>query len=220
MKNMILSVLILSFSITFSNCDLNRSARETNPYPTSVQQSPVFIKQDVNDNSNQNKTTNDENAFECVRSEPAPIIKKSVFPNTIFRLKKNKEYPFQNLGYETVTFTNGDKLLIENIGCENYTLIFHIQTSRFLGKEDDARFWYKTAAQIMAQVNKGISDPYITKIGLKALNTYIKKNKKLKFDMEIDFGGSVIRSVVTLNEIKKIKNNRVEIVLSFGTGPL
>lgn len=218
MKNIIFTILLFGFSTLFGNCELNTATVNNNYSATAQPTIETTPKVDVI--SNQANAANDENSFECVRAEPEPIIKKEVFPKTTFRLEKNKEFPHQNLGYETVEFENGDKLLIENVGCENYTLIFHFETDRFTGKTDDVRFWYKTAAELIAQVNKGTNEPYLIKSGLKALNSYIKKNEQLKFAEEIDFGGSEIREVVTFNEIKKLKNDKVEIIISFGAGPL
>lgn len=164
--------------------------------------------------------TNNEDSFECVRAVPEPIIRKEVYPETTFRLEKNREFPFQNLGYETVEFANGDKLLIEHLGCENFTLIFRFETGRFSGKSADARFWYHAAAELLAQTDKGTREQYKLKSELKALNSYIKKTKRLKFDEEIDYCGTDIKCVISLDEVKELKDNRVEIVVSTGIGPL
>lgn len=209
----------MGFSITFGGCDLSRSAEIDNRYSATVQPT-VDTKPKVNINTDRHNAVDDENSFECVRAEPEPIINKEIFPNTTFRLEKNKEFPFESLGYETVEFENGDKLLIENIGCENFTLVFHFETKRFLHDTDDARFWYKTAAGLIAQTNKGILESYKINNGLKALNSHIEKNKNLKFDEEIDYCGADIRCVITLDKVMKLENKKVEITVSFGTGPL
>lgn len=219
MQNILFTILLFGFSTLFGSCELNRSATVNNNYPATAQPT-VETKPSVKVNSNQVNAANDENSFECVRAEPEPIIKKEVFPKTTFRLEKNKEFPHQNLGYETVEFENDDKLLIENIGCENFTLVFHFETDRFNGKTDDVRFWYKIATELLAQTDKGIGEQYSIKNELKALNSHIKKTKQLKFNEEIDYCGTEIRCVILLDEVKKLENNNMEIIVSFGTGPL
>jgi len=159
-------------------------------------------------------------SFECVRATPEPIIKKEVYPQTTFVLQKNKSFPFNDIGFETVKFRNGDKLTIEHSGCENYTLIFRFETSRYNGKPADARFWYKKAVQLMQQAKKGFGSNNLIDRGMKALNSYIKNNRTLRFAKEISFGGEVIRDVVFFNQVKKRKGNRYEVELSFGIGPL
>lgn len=177
-------------------------------------------KPNVSANVNQTNAVNND-SYECVRATPKLIIKKQVFSKTNFTLQKNKDFPFESIGFETVEFENGDHLIIENTGCENYTLIFHFQTSRFSDKLDDARFWYRAAVQLIEQTRKGLVDETnLVANGTKALNMFIKNNKTLKFDEEIDFGGKEIRDVVTLSKVKKPKGNRYKIELSFGSGPL
>ncbi|WP_309731742.1 hypothetical protein, partial [Chamaesiphon sp. OTE_75_metabat_556] len=67
----------------------------------------------------------------CVRSTPTPIVKKSVFPNTSFVLKKtNNRGLIISEGIETVKLNNGDRLTITNSGCEFLTLNFRFETNR------------------------------------------------------------------------------------------
>lgn len=125
------------------------------------------------------------------------------------------------LGFETAKFKNGDKLIIENIGCENYTLVFRYETKRFSGRISDTKYWYQTALQLIEQTKKSVADDTgLVKNGTKALSSYIRKNKKPKFDEEIDFGGKEIKSVVTVSKPIKRRGNTVEIEIIFGIGPL
>ena len=159
-------------------------------------------------------------SFECVRAAPEPIIKKEVFPQTTFLRRKSKSFPFNDIAFETVKFKNGEKLIIEHAGCENYTLIFRFETNRYKGKSGGARFWYKTAVELMRQAKKGFGSNYLLDNGIKALSSYLKNNKTLKYDEEISFGAEEIRDVVSLSQVKKLKGNKYEVELSFGTGPL
>jgi len=224
MKNEKLQKSILSLGfifIMFSGCDSTQSAQVNSQTsaPQPIVNKSANIKPNVN--VSQTNVAGDEDSFECVRATPESIVKKKIFPKTKFTLRKNEEFPFQPIGFETVEFDNGDNLTIENTGCENFTLIFYFETSRFSGKTDDARFWYRAAARLIEQTRKGlIDDTTLVRNGTKALNSYIKKNKTLKFDEEISFGGTVIREIVTLGEVEKLKNGRYKIELSFGIGPL
>jgi hypothetical protein len=142
-------------------------------------------------------------------------------------LAQFKEYLFLErqqinpIGFETVEFENGDKLTIENTGYESYTLIFQFETSRFNGDYDDVKFWYKTSVQLMEQSIKGIrGSEIVVADGLKALKRRIKTKSKLKFDEEISFGGTEIRSMVILPKPQKPSAGTLGIEVSFSIGPL
>lgn len=125
------------------------------------------------------------------------------------------------LGLETAKFKNGDQLSIENIGCENYTLVFRFETEKFSGQVSRTKYWYQAAFQLIEQAKKGIADDSgLVRNGIKALSFYIRKNKKPEFDEEIEFGGKEIRSVVTISKPIKRRGNTVEIEITFGIGPL
>ena len=205
-------ILFLVFSVLLISCDLSRSAQVDKNYSATVQP--------TTENKTQEKQSNGKDSIECVRTEPESIINKDVFPNTTFQLKKNEEFPFQNLGFENVKFENGDKLLIENIGCENFTLVFHYETSRFSHRIDDVQSWYQTAADLLTETNKGISNQDLLDGELKALKIYIKETKKLKYKEEIEYCGSEIRCVISLEEVKRLEGEKVKITISSGIGPL
>ena len=133
-----------------------------------------------------------------MRAAPKPIVIKRVFPKTTFLLKKNKAYPFESIGFETVNFKNGDKLVIENSGCENFTLIFWFETSRFIGTPNDVKLGYQTAIRLMQEIQSGIDAPIAIRKGIRALNTYATKTTHPQFNREIDFGGSDIRDFASV----------------------
>ena len=157
---------------------------------------------------------------ECVRGAPQPIVIRKRFPKTVFSLRKNKAYPFELTGFETVNFKNGGKLVIENGGCENFTLIFRFETGRFSGKPNDVKFWYQKAIQLMQEIQSGIKAPVAIRKGVKALNSYLQKTLHPKFNQEIDFGGREIRDVTSLIGVKKLSQKNYKIELFFTTGPL
>jgi hypothetical protein len=221
-KKMAHILLYVSLIIVSNGCGFTQSAQINNqssePQPTT--DGSANTKSINNVNAGQTPADN-KDSFECVRAVPTAIINKKVFPKTIFTLQKNKEFPFNQLGFETVEFKNGDKLTIEHVGCENYTLVFNFKTKRFVGKPDEVRFWYQTATQLVEQTIKGLREPNLIVRGNKALTLYIKRNKNLKFDEEIDFGGEDIREVVSVSRAEKqSEEGEDEITVSFGVGPL
>ena len=75
----------------------------TSVTPTAVKKDSAAAVKEVIDNSN------------CERGQAAPIVIKSVYPNTVFKLNDDNYSES-----ETVEFENGYKLIIENGGCEYY----------------------------------------------------------------------------------------------------
>ncbi len=159
---------------------------------------------------------------ECVRAIPEPIIKKQVFPKKSFKLEKSKSYPFESVGYEKVQIENSLNLTIINSGCENYTLTFRFELSNLSHRIEDTRFWYRKAVELMLMVKKGIrsQDSSLINRGTNAVNSYIKKNIKPKYENYIDFGGSEIRNVAVVNKVKKQGQKKYQIEISYGIGPL
>lgn len=161
-------------------------------------------------------------AFECVRSKPDAIIDLSKFPDTTFRLEKNKEFPYQDIGYENVRFDNSDELEIENTGCENYTLIFKFRTKRFDGKPDDSKFWYKKALQLLNGVKPGIREEDSQRLtqGIASLKKYSASQKSPKYGELLEFGKGEISQSITLESVTLLDSGMYEIQVSLGVGPL
>lgn len=155
----------------------------------------------------------------CSRKTRADSQPTSVSQKT-FRLEKNKEFPFEFVGYETARLKNGDRLTIKNYGCENYSLSFRFETSRFSGSVGDARIWYENAVRLIEPLIKNVPNEDLFASGTKALKSFIKNNRTLKFEDQIDFGGTDIQSVASVSRPRKLKNGKREITVSFGIGPL
>lgn len=216
MKLQLMPILLI---LMFGGCGLTQSAPVNTP--------PSTTRTNVNESAKkkpdpvQKEVSNHQDSFECVRATPEAILKKEHFVESNFALRKNEEFPFQMLGHETAKFKNGDNLIIENIGCENYTLVFRFETERFSSELSDTKYWYRAAFLLLEQTKKGVTDNTgLVKNGTKALDSYVRKNNVPKFDEEIDFGGREIRSVVTMSEPVKRAGNTVEIKIAFGIGPL
>jgi hypothetical protein len=155
--------------------------------------------------------------IECVRAMPKPIVKKAVFPNTKFRLKRSDYVP---IGFETVRFNNGDKLIITHSGCESYIFDFEFETSRFAADVTDTRYWFARSIQLMQQTEKGIDRASNIERGIKALERYARTSKQPSIGQEIDYGGEDIRSTVRLVEVKKLGNKKFLVKINFYYGPL
>ena len=210
MKKQFVYIIFITLLLAFSTaCKVGESAREKKETATIL---PAA--------KNEENNLSDKTSSDCPRSEPEAIIEKDIFPKTTFRLEKNTGYPYQKLGHETVEFENGDKLFIEHVGCENFTLVFHYETNRFPRATKNVRFWYKTAIDLVEKTVKGIEKTELPKNGLKALKSHLEKDDELKYKDMVEFCESEIGCVVSLNEIKKLENDRVEIIVSFGIGSL
>lgn len=77
---------------------------------------------------------------DCVRAPAKPIVKKGVFKHTDFQIKKDSI-----TAVETVSFDNGDKVIIRNRGCEYVTLQFQFLTSEFQPDSMNIRYGYQQA---------------------------------------------------------------------------
>ena len=137
---------------------------------------------------------------DCTRAVPESIVKKSVFPQTTFDLSEDKR-----TGTETVTFSDGDKLIITNTGCEYYYLSFRFETKRFSARTTDTKYWFKRAVELIEKTESGINDaPIQMKKAAAALKSHLKRTKKPQFGEEIDYGGNDIRTFVTVKKIQKL----------------
>lgn len=76
---------LLTFALLLCNCGSHVDSAAPSDQPAVVTPQPA------------SSVKSSENSSECVRSEPEPVVKKDVFPNTSFRLETNKEFPYQKL---------------------------------------------------------------------------------------------------------------------------
>ena len=150
----------------------------------------------------------------CIRGQAEPIVRKSVYPNAVFKLNNDN-----HSGTETVDFENGDRLIIENGGCEYYVLAFRFETSRFQADTTDILFWLDKGIKLMTEVEKGIDSYHVTQ-GIKGLKDFLKTSKDLTLGEEVVFDDSEIRDFASVDRIQKITDKRYAIEISFATGPL
>lgn len=193
--------------------------------PTNKQTDPSKQFEGSDSNSlKKNETTEDLNEEqlnnECVRGKAEPVVQKEDYPNTSFVLQ-----PDSLTAIETVSFDNGDKLIIHNWGCEYYVLTFRFETSQYQRDTSDLVFWFRTAQKLMTGMLGALDAPVDIKKGLVMLESYVLRDEKngfvnLQLGEEIDFGGTDIRSFVTLDKIEKIGDKKFALSVSFSTGPL
>ncbi len=204
-------LIILMILITFSSCNQTKNLSNSGSSIAQVDTSKMI------ENQNDSKSAS---YIDCVRGAAEPIIKKSVFPNSDFKLQADKIS-----GIETVLFDNNDKLIIRNWGCESYCLTFRFETTRFQEDTTNLQFWYKKVALLMSEIEKGLDSPINIDKGTTELINFINKDQpnnyaNLKLQTEIDFGGEDIRNYVSIERIQKIDDKKYAIEISYVTGPL
>lgn len=206
------SIAVLLLFITLSCQSPNK---EEEPAP--VQKTKPVTTVAAKDTSANETAADEENEDEdeCVRGAAEPIIKKSIYPNTVFKLQQDKT------GIETVTFDNGEKLIIRNWGCEYYNLTFRFETERFQEPETNIQFWYKKAVELMAEVEPAIDAPMDIKKGLAALTQYINTHPNgLQLEEQITFEPGEIFSTASVTKVDVLPDARFGIEIVFATGPL
>lgn len=156
--------------------------------------------------------------YECIRGQAEPIVLKSVFPKTEFNLNNDSIS-----GIETILINESEKVTINNVGCEFYTLNFVFETKKYKGEFTNLNYWYQASYELVNEIKIGLDSPIDIELGLKFFKKYIEKNKKgLQLNTEIDFGPTepnAIRNFVTLHEITKIED-KYFVNISFTVGPL
>jgi hypothetical protein len=181
--------------------------------------STAAIVHPISETTMKNKA--DTNQFDCVRPVPESVVKKSVFPQSKFVLKKVDDNGQAILnGIETVLFKNGDQLKITNSGCEFVTLNFKFQISQVLKERKNTKYLYNRSILLMRSILPGIDSPINLREGIAALQSYSSKNPHPQIDTEIDYGNPEIRSVVKLVEAKQLTNKKFTVEILFYYGPL
>ena len=91
----------------------------------------------------------------CVRSIPEPMLDHKLFKDAKFILNKKKR-----IGIETVTLPNGDKLKLENCGCETFTILFTLSSSKTEFSKSKLDVCYVTAAQTLTEISHNNKMPW------------------------------------------------------------
>ncbi len=204
-------IIIFGLTVGLFGCNSSADGQVMSNNKIESYDSITLTKTQVTENEIKQEQGND-----CVRGQAEPVIQKTDYPNTTFVLQ-----PDSITAIETVTFDNGDRLVIRNWGCEYYVLTFRFETSRFNADTTILKYWYVTAVKLLNEVKHGIDAPIDIDKGTQALNKYISKCVfDLELQKEIDFGGGDIRRFVTIDRIEKIDKKKFSVTISFATGPL
>jgi len=209
------NILIAGLTLGLFACNSVADRQESN-----VEKSETVDSVQLTNNKTTETETEQEQSNDCVRGQAEPVIQKEDYPNTSFILQADSL-----TAIETVTFDNGDKLIIRNWGCEYYVLTFRFETTKFQQDTTNLEYWFKAANRLMTSMLSGLDAPIDIKRGLVFLDSYILRDEKNKFKNlklgdQIDFDGSEIRSFVTVDRIEKLTDKNFAVTISFATGPL
>ena len=175
-----------------------------------------MTSQDQSNNATLAKSDTSEYPIDsdCIRGIAEPILKKDFYPNSIFKLNADSI-----TAIETVYLKNGDKLIIENDGCEYYVLAFRFETSRFQGDTTDILFWLDKGHKLLTEVEQGINSSMATD-GILGIKTFLDSKKSIVLGEQITFNDSEIRFFGLVRRVQKMTDNKYGIEISFAVGPL
>jgi hypothetical protein len=166
-------------------------------------------------NTDSVQTSDNFDYSDCIRGQAESVINRNVYPNAIFKLNSDN-----HTGTETVELENGDKLTINNWGCEYFVLTFRFETERFQADTTDTRYWLDKVVILMKEIEKGLSAPLDIEGGTLATENSLKENTAYALGEEIVYDDDIIRDFVTIDRIQKIGEKRYAIEISYATGPL
>jgi hypothetical protein len=200
-------------AILFISCGTKTSSDQNEITTDSIKNNDIATY----NTTDSTKTTDDFDDSDCIRGQAKSVIKKTVYPNSTFKLNEDN-----HTGIETIDLKNGDKLIINNWGCEYYVLTFRFETERFNADTTNNIYWLNKATILMKEIEKGIDAPLNIKGGIDAIPIYLSSLDSRSYNLgeEIVYDDNVIRDFVTLDRIQKINDRRFAIEISFATGPL
>jgi len=106
---------------------------------------------------------------DCNRATPANMVNDSVFPGSKFLLTKDSLH-----GYTWIKCRNGDKILIIDCGCSDFTNVFQFTTKRFSADTTNYKYWYPKAAELLHEASAGLyaTTPFSFKKGADTLLSF------------------------------------------------
>lgn len=195
--------------ILFSACKSKNITNEAGDLDSNAISSTNAVPEKIDSNEVSNAVDSD-----CVRGVAEPILKKSIFPNSTFKLNTD-----HLTAIETTDLKSGDRLIIENDGCEYYVLAFRFETSRFQGDTTNVLFWLDKGHTLLTEVEEGINSSHVTD-GIRGIKTFLETKKNITLQEEINFNDSEIRFFGLVRRIQKITSSRYGVEIVFAVGPL
>ena len=160
-------------------------------------------------------STEDNDYYDCIRGQAESVIKKDVYPNSVFKLNTDNF-----TGTETVELKNGERLIINNWGCEYYVLTFRFEVERYNADTTDTQFWLDKAVILMKEIEPGLDAPLDIETGTTAIINFLKENKEYRLGDEFNYNDELIMDLVSVDRIQKINDKRFAVEISFAKGPL
>jgi hypothetical protein len=152
---------------------------------------------------------------ECVRQVPEPLVDKTKFPNSTFRLENF-------VGFETVDLSIDEKLIIKNTGCESYTLVLRFEVPSGDKTPEDVIFWYDKLIGLIESTGDFINSPLNIKEAnlelFNLINSYIDQPLALADYIYVDDSG--IPKTVSFDKIINIGSGKTALEFSIRYGPL
>jgi len=163
------------------------------------------------------KTSDDFDYSDCIRGQAESVIKMTIYPNAIFKLNSDN-----HTGVETVDLKNGERLIINNWGCEYFVLTFRIETERFQADTTNTIYWLDKAVILMKEIENGIDAPLNIQGGIEAISIHMASMDGRTYELgeEIVFNDDIIRDFVTLDRVQRMNDKGFALEISFATGPL
>jgi hypothetical protein len=121
-----------------------------------------------------------------------------------------------------VDLKNGERLIINNWGCEYFVLKFRIETERFQADTTNTIYWLDKAVILMKEIENGIDAPLNIQGGIESIRIHMASMDSRTYELgeEIVFKDDIIRDFVTLDRVQRINDKRFALEISFATGPL
>jgi hypothetical protein len=162
-------------------------------------------------------SSDDFDYSDCIRGQAQSVTKKTIYPNAIFKLNSDN-----HTGVEKVDLENGERLIINNWGCEYFVLTFRIETERFQADTTNTIYWLDKAVILMKEIEGGIDAPLNIRGGIVAIPIHVASMDSRTYELreEIVFKDDIIRDFVTLDRVQRISDKRFAVEISFATGPL